>query len=316
LAERFVYVILHKPRGVVSTLSDPEGRETVQDLLRGVGVRVVPVGRLDFHTSGALLCTNDGDFASKLLHPRGGVPKEYIAKVRGVLKESDLAKFRESIVIEGRATQPAQVRLDRVEGDKTWIQLVLREGRNRQVRRLGEAAGFPVLRLARTAHAGITTHDLRPGQWRHLSQDELADLKRVYGVPKVIHAPFEAPQNSRQPATSRPRRPTRSKSRGAAVHEPSRFGEAPGRSSSGGREGSSRSSGAATKRLAPRSKRASASTRSGERVTATERASDSGRFGAPRSKARSSAPARLDQRAGAAPRERSAGARSRRRPRG
>ena len=96
VAEPFVYVILHKPRGVMCTLSDPEGRDTVADLLKGVGVRVVPVGRLDYHTSGALLCTNDGDFAGKLLHPRGGVPKEYVAKVRGLIGEESLARWGES----------------------------------------------------------------------------------------------------------------------------------------------------------------------------------------------------------------------------
>jgi 23S rRNA pseudouridine2605 synthase len=188
VAEPLVYVILHKPREVMCTLSDPEGRKTVIDLLKGVGVRVVPIGRLDYHTSGALLCTNDGDFAAKLLHPRGGVPKEYVAKVRGTITEDSLAQWSESIEIEGRATRPADVRLLRHEGDKSWISIVLHEGRNRQVRRLGEATGFPVLRLARVAHAGITTEGLRPGQWRHLTRDELVDLKKAYGVPRSVHS--------------------------------------------------------------------------------------------------------------------------------
>ncbi|MGC4092049.1 MAG: pseudouridine synthase [Polyangiaceae bacterium] len=188
VAEPLVYVILHKPRGVMCTLSDPEGRETVIDLLKGVGVRVVPVGRLDFHTSGALLCTNDGDFAGKLLHPSGGVPKEYVAKVHGLLDEESLATWSQSIEIDGRATRPADVRLLRHEGDKSWISIVLHEGRNRQVRRLGEATGFPVLRLARVAHAGVTTEGLRPGQWRHLTRDELIDLKKAYGVPRSVHS--------------------------------------------------------------------------------------------------------------------------------
>src|SRR5262245_19100257 len=111
VAEPLVYVVLHKPRGVMCTLSDPEGRKTIADLLRGISVRLVPVGRLDYHTSGALLCTNDGEFAGRLLHPRGGVPKDYVAKVRGVLDEEALERWRESIEIEGRATQPAEVRL-------------------------------------------------------------------------------------------------------------------------------------------------------------------------------------------------------------
>ncbi|MFZ5894136.1 MAG: pseudouridine synthase [Myxococcota bacterium] len=188
VAEPFVYVILHKPRGVMCTLSDPEGRKTVLDLLKGVGVRVVPIGRLDYHTSGALLCTNDGEFAGKLLHPRGGVPKEYVAKVRGIVDEESLERWEQSIEIDGRATRPASVRLLRHEGDKSWITIVLHEGRNRQVRRLGEATGFPVLRLARVAHAGITTEGLRPGQWRHLTRDELVDLKKAYGVPRSVRS--------------------------------------------------------------------------------------------------------------------------------
>lgn len=189
VAEKFVYILLHKPRGVVSTLKDPQGRPTVSELVKDVGVRVVPVGRLDFHTSGALLLTNDGEFAERLMHPKGHVPKQYVAKVRGVLDEPALERWRQSIVIEGRATRPAEVSLLRVEGDKTWISIVLFEGRNRQVRRLGEATGFPVLRLARLAHAGITTEKLRPGQWRQLKLDELVELKRAYGVPRRVHPP-------------------------------------------------------------------------------------------------------------------------------
>ncbi|HET9931854.1 MAG TPA: pseudouridine synthase, partial [Polyangiaceae bacterium] len=219
VAEPFVYVILHKPRGVMCTLSDPEGRQTVVDLLKGVGVRVVPVGRLDYHTSGALLCTNDGDFAGKLLHPRGGVPKEYVAKVRGLLNDESLARWGESIEIEGRATRPAEVRFLRHEGDKSWISLVLHEGRNRQVRRLGEATGFPVLRLARVAHAGITTDGLRPGQWRHLTRDELIELKKNYGVPRSIHS-ADPESLARRPARPEARRSTR-KATGPSAPRPS-----------------------------------------------------------------------------------------------
>lgn len=207
LAEPFVYVLLHKPRGVMCTLSDPEGRDTIAPFLRHVGVRVVPVGRLDFHTSGALLCTNDGQFASRLLHPRDGVAKEYVAKVRGVLDDKGLEGWRESIDIDGRATRPAHVAVLRVEGDKTWLSIVLREGRNRQVRRLGDATGFPVMRLARTAHAGITTEGLRPGEWRHLSVEELVELKRLYGVPRNVRAA------ARPVEGSAPTRPSRSRAR-------------------------------------------------------------------------------------------------------
>ncbi len=189
MAEPLVYIVLHKPRGVMCTLSDPEGRPTIAELLQPVGVRVVPVGRLDFHTSGALLCTNDGDFANALAHPRSKVKKVYVAKVQGLIQDEQLPAWQQSIEIDGRATAPAEVRRLRFEGDKTWLELTLREGRNRQVRRLGEATGALVMRLARISHAGVTAEDLRPGQWRHLTLDELVNLKRELGVPKRVRSP-------------------------------------------------------------------------------------------------------------------------------
>jgi 23S rRNA pseudouridine2605 synthase len=189
VAEKLVYIVLHKPRGVVCTLSDPEGRPTILELIKGAGTRLVPVGRLDFHTSGALLCTNDGEFAQGLAHPKKAVPKVYVAKVKGTVDDEALEHFGDRIEIDGRPTAPAQVKRLRYEGDKTWLEITLREGRNRQVRRLGEATGFPVMRLARISHAGVDSENLRPGQWRELTLDELIALKRDYGVPKKVHAP-------------------------------------------------------------------------------------------------------------------------------
>jgi 23S rRNA pseudouridine2605 synthase len=197
VAEPLVYIVPHKPRGAVCTLKDPEGRPSIAEYLKEVGARVVPVGRLDFHTSGALLCTNDGEFASRLAHPRYHAQKEYVAKVRGVLDEAALERFSERIEIDGKVTRPADVKLLRVEGDKTRIGVTLEEGRNRQVRRLGEHAGFPVLRLARVAHAGITAEDLRPGQWRHLDADELALLQARYGVPRRVRPAPPPPRAAR-----------------------------------------------------------------------------------------------------------------------
>ncbi len=187
--EELVYLVFHKPRNVVSTMSDPEERPTVAEYLKRVGARVVPVGRLDFHTSGTLLLTNDGDFAAGLLHPRKLSPKTYVAKVAGIVSDEDLEKWTQSIVIDGRPTRPAEVRLLRLEGDKSWLEIVLREGKNRQIHRLGEATGFAVMRLARTSFAGVTSEGLRPGEWRHMTFDELKTLKRDFGVPKRIHAP-------------------------------------------------------------------------------------------------------------------------------
>jgi 23S rRNA pseudouridine2605 synthase len=213
VAEPLVYLVLHKPRGVVCTLSDPEGRPSVGDLVKDLGTRVAPVGRLDFHTSGALLLTNDGDFASALSHPRHAAPKVYVAKVKGRIGDTEL--WKQSIVIEGRATQPAEVVRLRNEGDKTWLRITLREGRNRQVRRLGEAAGFSVMRLARLSQAGIDTEGLLPGEWRQLGGEELLTLKRAFGVPRRPRAADTLPMRGgrvvpRQGAPT-PRRASRSR---------------------------------------------------------------------------------------------------------
>jgi 23S rRNA pseudouridine2605 synthase len=179
-----VYVVLHKPRGVVSTMRDPRGRPTVCELLASVPARVYPVGRLDFNTSGVLLATNDGDFAYALMHPGRAVSKTYVVKVRGEMHDSDLDAWRRGVSLEDGKTMPARVKLLRYERGKTWVELTIVEGRNRQVRRMGEATGFPVMRLSRLAFAGVTGAGLRPGAWRFLVPEELAALKKQYGVPK------------------------------------------------------------------------------------------------------------------------------------
>jgi 23S rRNA pseudouridine2605 synthase len=211
LPEPHVYIVLHKPRGVMSTMRDPEGRRCLAEYAVQVGVRVVPVGRLDFHTSGVLLLTNDGEFSSRLQHPRHGAPKVYAVKVRGTVTDDDLEKWQRSIVIDGRATRPASVRRLRIEAGKTWLEVSLTEGRNRQVRRLGEATGFTVMRLARLSYAGIDCEGLRPGQWRYLTVDELRDLKRQYGVPARVRPPPapEGPGKSRSSSVARRRTPAR-----------------------------------------------------------------------------------------------------------
>ena len=193
-AEPPVYIVLHKPRGVVSTMSDPEGRPTVKELLASVGARVYPVGRLDFATSGVLLATNDGELADGLLHPRKTVPKTYVLKVKGIMSPDDLDVWRKGVRLEDGMTLPADAKLLRHEGDKTWIELTIREGRNQQVRRMGEATGFPVMRLARVAFADISAEGLAPGRYRHLTRDELVALKKTYGVPRSIPAAASIPK--------------------------------------------------------------------------------------------------------------------------
>ncbi len=207
VAEHHVYIVVHKPRGVVATMSDPEGRPTVREILANVGARVFPVGRLDFATSGVLLATNDGEMADGLLHPKKAVPKTYIVKVKGKMAKADLDHWREGVHLEDGKTIPAEAKVVRFEGDKTWFELTIKEGRNQQIRRMGEATRFPVMRLARLAFAQITAEGLRPGQWRHMTRDELVQLKKTYGVPKSIPSPPDeeiAPaRRTRSPETRR-----------------------------------------------------------------------------------------------------------------
>ena len=191
VAESLVYVVIHKPRGVVSTMSDPEGRPSMQQLLAHVPGRVYPIGRLDFATSGVLLATNDGDFAEALMHPRKAVPKQYVVKVHGVMKPEDLDRWRHGVDLEDGKTLPAKAKMIRYEGDKTWFELTITEGRNQQVRRMGIATDFRVMRLSRLSFAGVTGEGLRPGAWRYLTFDELTTLKKEHGVPKrVVSPPF------------------------------------------------------------------------------------------------------------------------------
>jgi 23S rRNA pseudouridine2605 synthase len=206
IAEDLVYVVLHKPRGVVSTMSDPEGRLTVRDYLKDVQGRVFPVGRLDYATSGVLLATNDGDFSDALLHPRRAVPKTYVVKVGGLMADKDLARWSGGVELEDGKTLPALVSLLRHEDGKTWLELTIQEGRNQQIRRMGEATGFPVMRLSRTSFAGITSEGLRPGTWRPLTTTELQTLKKTYGVPKtipVIPVAEPAPKHRRRLVSTR-----------------------------------------------------------------------------------------------------------------
>jgi 23S rRNA pseudouridine2605 synthase len=214
------YLVLHKPRGVVSTLSDPEGRPTVAGLLEGAGTRLYPVGRLDFATSGVLLVTNDGDFANGLLHPRGGVPKTYVCKAKGRMSDADLDKWRKGVHLDDGVTLSAEIHFLRHEEDKTWFEITLREGRNQQIRRMGEATGFPVMRLARTSFAGITSEGLRPGQWRSLEVDELLAIRQQFGVPKRIRG-ASLPGRAEKPAPARPR-PPRAPRTGTRTPGPSR----------------------------------------------------------------------------------------------
>ena len=176
--QRLAYVLLHKPQGVVTTASDPQGRRTVVEIVP-LEPRVVPVGRLDVNTTGALLLTNDGPLAHRLAHPRYGVEKTYVAEVDGTPDEAALAALRRGVELDDGPTAPAGARL---VGPRR-VELVLHEGRNHQVKRMLEAVGHPVMRLHRSRYAGLTADDLQPGSWRELTAREVEQLRRTAQPP-------------------------------------------------------------------------------------------------------------------------------------
>ncbi len=184
LAERPVYLMLNKPRGYVTTLSDPEGRPTIRDLLAGVRGRVYPVGRLDFHSEGLLLLTDDGDLARDLMHPSRGVAKTYLAKVRGRPSPEALDRLRSGVPIEGRRSLPAQARLVR-PGDNSWVEVTVVEGRRHQVRLMLDAVGHPVQRLRRVGYGGLELGRLPVGRLRPLLPEEVAVLRRAARGPRT-----------------------------------------------------------------------------------------------------------------------------------
>lgn len=204
--ERHVYFLLHKPRGTVTTLDDPEGRPTVMEILKGVPERIFPVGRLDWNTSGALLLTNDGDLAQALTHPRKKVVKTYAVKLQGHPSEETLARWREGIELEDGKTAPADVWMLSVGPNTTYLRVAIREGRNRQIHRMGEATGHTVLRLTRTEFAGLDVDDLRPGEYRPLTSEEIDDLRQefVLGVPRGPTPPRRSRPGPMGPKSERP----------------------------------------------------------------------------------------------------------------
>jgi 23S rRNA pseudouridine2605 synthase len=170
--QRIAYVLLHKPAGVVTTASDPHGRPTVVDLVEHES-RVVPVGRLDADTTGVLLLTNDGELAHRLAHPRYEVEKVYEADVEGEPSDDALARLENGIELDDGPTAPARVR----RLGPSRVELAIHEGRKHQVKRMLEAVGHPVAHLHRSRYAGLTAAGVEPGQWRELTEDEVASLR-------------------------------------------------------------------------------------------------------------------------------------------
>ena len=171
-----VYIMLHKPRGFVTTLSDEKGRKNAAQLVADCGERVYPVGRLDLDSEGLLIFTNDGDFANALMHPKHQVDKVYQVTVVGYSADA-LEKLKLPVELDGYRIQAPSVELLRAEGTRAVLQVTIHEGRNRQVRRMCAMAGMTVQRLKRTAEGGVSLGDLPKGKWRHLTAEELRKLK-------------------------------------------------------------------------------------------------------------------------------------------
>ena len=174
-----VYIMLNKPRGFVTTMSDELGRKTVSDLVADAGNRIFPVGRLDRDSEGLLIMTNDGDFANKLTHPSSHVNKTYRVTVKGVAEEEQILQMKEGIVLDGRKTLPCDCFVAERKPDRTVLIFVLNEGRNRQIRRMCEEVGLEVLRLKRTEIAGVKLGMLPQGKWRPLNEREMRRLTSI-----------------------------------------------------------------------------------------------------------------------------------------
>jgi pseudouridine synthase len=174
--EPFVYIAVHKPRGVLAVSQDDRGRRTVRDLVPVAG-HLYPVGRLDVTSEGLVLLTNDGALANRLTHPRYGYTKEYQARVIGHPNEKALERWRRGVHLDGNKTAPADVSVLRRERDHTWLRILLREGRKRQIRRVAGMLGHPVQQLIRVRIGPVHLGDLEPGEWRHLRKHELDELK-------------------------------------------------------------------------------------------------------------------------------------------
>ena len=178
--EQHVYLLLYKPTGVITSVTDPQGRRVVIDLLKGIKERVYPVGRLDYDTSGLLLLTNDGELANRLAHPSYEIDKVYRAWVKGIPSPEKVRKLATGIRLEDGMTSPGQSKLLKTESSsqRALVELTIHEGRNRQVRRMCEAIGHPVLTLERIRLGFLTLDGLKPGEFRKLTQEEVESLKR------------------------------------------------------------------------------------------------------------------------------------------
>lgn len=205
IKERPVVFIMNKPRGVICSASDPEGRETVLDIVKNEGLRLYPVGRLDYNTSGALLLTNDGELANALTHPRFGAPKKYMVKFRGAVSDVHLEKWKQGVVLDdGTKTRPV-IDISRIEESDggTWVVVIIKEGKNRQIRRMAEATGMQISKLKRESFAGIDIEGLPVGKYRKLTPKELDRLLAEYSIREKDFSNMDNPKKTNLPRRGR-----------------------------------------------------------------------------------------------------------------
>ncbi len=210
-AETHRYILLYKPKEVMTTVDDPQGRRTVIDLVRGVRERIYPVGRLDYHSEGLVLLTNDGELAYKVSHPKHGSVKTYHVKVRGVPDSRLIEKLERGITIEGKRTLPCEIRRMKTTGraddeGNSWFEVKLREGRTQQIRKMFQAVGHPVSKLKRVAIGPIIDPKLSPGLWRELTKQEVIMLATMKEPPKPRRAAKPRPRKKKGPSRGIPRR--------------------------------------------------------------------------------------------------------------
>lgn len=212
------FLMLNKPKGVLSTLSDPAGRPTVKDLLPGVGLRVFPVGRLDFDSEGLMLLTNDGEITQALLHPRYHVPKTYEIKVKGMLGPEEIAALERGVQLEDGLTAPAHVKKLGKAVENSWLEITIHEGRKHQVKRMLEAVGHPVIKLTRVRFGPLRLGDLPPGDYRYLTDREANALRETVRQRRDRAAEHAGSPKSGKPARQRARPAVRSKGWAKKAH--------------------------------------------------------------------------------------------------
>ena len=223
-AETHRYILLYKPKEVMTTVEDPQGRRTVIDLIRGIRERIYPVGRLDFHSEGLVLLTNDGDLAFKVSHPKHGSVKTYHVKVRGIPEDRLVEKLERGITIEGKRTLPCEIARMKTTGrnedeGNSWFEVKLREGRTHQIRKMFQAVGHPVSKLRRVAIGPISDPKLTPGVWRELTKQEvkaLASMKELKPAKAAKPRRATARPTSRKTTTSKKKAPAKAAGRTAA----------------------------------------------------------------------------------------------------